>query len=88
MTEATYDLYWIAVDPKFQGRGIGSRLVDFLEETLKAMGARMILIETSSIPSYDKTQRFYLYKGFQEVARVPNYYHAGNDRVTYCKRID
>src|SRR5687767_8122361 len=27
MTESTYDLYWIAVDPKIHGKGIGSRLV-------------------------------------------------------------
>jgi len=87
MTEGTYDLYWIAVDPRFQNKGLGARLVDFLEESVKAIGARMILIETSSIPSYDKTQKFYLRMGFHEAARVPDYYYPGNDRVTYCKRL-
>jgi ribosomal protein S18 acetylase RimI-like enzyme len=87
MTEATYDLYWIAVDPEFQDQGIGSRLIDFLEKTVKPRGARMLLVETSSIPSYDRTQAFYLRKGFKEVGRVPDYYCPGNDRVTYQKRL-
>ena len=87
MTRGTYDLYWIAVDLRVQNQGIGSRLVDFLEETLKGIGGRMIVVETSSIPSYDMTQKFYLHKGFQEVGRVHDYYHPENDRVTYCKKL-
>jgi len=87
MTQGTYDLYWIAVDPQSQNQGIGTRLIDFLENRVKAIGGRMILVETSSIPSYDKTQKFYLRKGFREVARVPDYYFLGNDRVTYCKSL-
>jgi ribosomal protein S18 acetylase RimI-like enzyme len=87
MTQGTFDLYWIVVDPNFQGQGIGSKLLDFLEKVLKEMDGRMILVETSSIPEYEKTQRFYLQKGFNEVARVPDYYSPGNDRITYCKRF-
>jgi ribosomal protein S18 acetylase RimI-like enzyme len=87
MTEGTFDLYWIVVDPNFQGQGIGSKLIDFLEKVLKGMDGRMILAETSSIPEYEETQRFYLQNGFQEVARVPDYYYPGNDRITYCKKI-
>lgn len=87
MTQGTYDLYWIAVDPRFRNRGIGSRLVDFLEETVKGIGGRMIIVETSSTSSYDMTQEFYRHKGFQEVGRVPGYYYPGNDRVTYCRRL-
>lgn len=87
MTEGTFDLYWIVVDPNFQGQGIGSKLLDFLEKVLKGMGGRMILAETSSIPEYGETQRFYLQKGFREVGRVPDFYYHGNDRITYCKRL-
>ena len=87
MTEGTFDLYWIVVDPSFQGQGIGSKLVDFLEKVLKGMDGRMILAETSSIPEYVDAQRFYLQKRFKEVGRVPDYYYPGNDRITYCKRL-
>jgi ribosomal protein S18 acetylase RimI-like enzyme len=87
MTEGTFDLYWIVVNPNFQGQGIGSNLLNFLEKVLKGMGGRMILAETSSITEYEETQRFYLQRGFQEVGRVPDYYYPGNDRITYCKKL-
>lgn len=87
MTQGTFDLYWIAVDPDFQEQGVGSNLLDFLGKVVKELKGRMILADTSSIPHYEKTQNFYLRNGFQEVARVPDYYYPGNDRVTFCRRL-
>jgi ribosomal protein S18 acetylase RimI-like enzyme len=87
MTQGAFDLYWIAVDRRYQGQGIGSRLLDFLEEGIKERKGRMILVDTSSIAEYEKTQKFYFRKGFHEVARVPDYYWPGNDRVTFCKKL-
>jgi ribosomal protein S18 acetylase RimI-like enzyme len=87
ITQGTFDLYWILVDPNLQGQGIGSKLLDFLEEVVREKGGRMILADTSTLPQYEKTKNFYLQNGFQEVARVPDYYYPGNDRVTFCKRL-
>jgi ribosomal protein S18 acetylase RimI-like enzyme len=87
MAQGTFDLYWIAVDPDFQEQGAGSKLVGFLEEGLKARGGRMILADTSTVPQYEKTQRFYVKNGFQQVARIPDYYQPGNDRITFCRRL-
>jgi ribosomal protein S18 acetylase RimI-like enzyme len=88
MTQGTYDLYWIVVDPDFQNQGAGSKLLDFLEDQIRQARGRMILADTSSTPQYALTQRFYLQNGFQEVARVRDYYYPGNDRITFCKRLD
>ena len=87
MAQGTFDLYWVAVDPDFQEQGAGSKLLSFLEEGVKARGGRMILADTSTIPHYERTQKFYLKNGFQEVAKVPDYYRPGNDRITFCKRL-
>jgi len=87
MTEGTFDLYWIAVDPDFQEKGAGSKLLTFLDEVVKSEGGRLILADTSTIPQYEKTQRFYMKNGFKEVARVPDYYYPGNDRVTFWKKL-
>ena len=87
MTEGTFDHYWIAVDPDFQEKGAGSKLLSFLDEVVKSEGGRLILADTSTIPQYEKTQRFYLKNGFKEVARVPDYYYPGNDRVTFWKKL-
>ena len=88
MAQGTFDLYWIAVDPDFQEQGAGSKLVGFLEEGVKARGGRMILADTSTVPQYEKTQRFYVKNGFQQVARIPDYYQPGNDRITFCRRLN
>jgi len=87
MALGTFDLYWIAVDPDFQEQGVGSKLISFLEELVKAEGGRLILADASTIPHYEKTLKFYLKNGFQEVGRVPDYYHPGNDRITFCRRL-
>jgi len=87
MAQGTFDLYWIAVDPDFQEHGAGSKLLGFLEEEVKARGGRMILADTATVPQYEKTQRFYVKNGFQQVARIPDYYYPGNDRITFCRRL-
>jgi len=87
MTQGTFDLYWIVIDPGVQGQKIGSKLLDYLEEEVRGLKGRMILADTSSIPSYEKAHGFYLKKGFQEVARISDYYWEGNDRITYCKKL-
>jgi ribosomal protein S18 acetylase RimI-like enzyme len=87
MAQGTFDLYWIAVDPDFQEQGIGSKLLGFLEEGVKARGGRMILADTSTVPHYEKTQKFYVKNGFQEVAKIPDYYYPGNDRITFRRRL-
>jgi ribosomal protein S18 acetylase RimI-like enzyme len=88
MTQGTFDLYWIAVDPDFQEKGVGSKLLSFLEEVVKAEGGRMVLADTSTIPQYERTRKFYLKNGFQEEGRIRDYYHPGNDRITFCRRLN
>lgn len=88
MTQGTFDLYWIVVDPDFQHQRVGSSLLIFLEKMIREIKGRMILADTSTIPQFEKTRRFYLKNGFQEVARVPDFYQPGNDRVTFCKRLE
>jgi len=87
MTQGTFDLYWVAVDPDSQEKGVGSKLLSFLEKVVKAEGGRMILADTSTIPQYERTRKFYLKNGFQEEGRIRDYYHPGNDRITFCRRL-
>jgi GNAT superfamily N-acetyltransferase len=52
MAEGVWDLYWIAVDPKHQGQGLGQVLLRFVENEVRRQSGRMLLIETSSKRSY------------------------------------
>jgi len=87
LTEGTYDLYWMAVARGAQGRGYGRELADWLEKEVQKAGGRMILIETSSQPKYDKTRRFYAGLDYTEIARIPDFYRKGDDRITYVKLL-
>jgi ribosomal protein S18 acetylase RimI-like enzyme len=86
-TDRTFDLYWIAVHPKMQGRGGGSRLLGEVEQRLRARGARLLVAETSSRPEYQPTRRFYSARGYQEAARMRDYYAVGDDRLIYTKAL-
>ncbi|MGH7459931.1 MAG: GNAT family N-acetyltransferase [Longimicrobiales bacterium] len=86
-TLGTWDLYWIAVSPSTQGRGVGSRLLQEVERRLALQDARLVIIETSSLPHYAPTRTFYERRGYQVVARVPDFYAQGDDRLIFAKRI-
>jgi ribosomal protein S18 acetylase RimI-like enzyme len=85
LAEAAYDLYWMAVAPSEQGRGRGKELVRWLEGEVNRRQGRVIIIETSSQPKYHGTRQFYIDLGYKEVARIPDFYRAGDDRVIYAK---
>ena len=85
LAEDAYDLYWMAVAPSDQGKGRGKELVRWLEAEVGRRNGRVIIIETSSQPKYHGTRQFYIDLGYKEVARVPDFYRAGDDRVIYAK---
>lgn len=87
LTTGTYDLYWIAVDPTFQGGGVGTLLVDAVLDAMRAAGGRLLLIETSSRPDYAKTRDFYDRAGMSLEARVRDFYSPGDDRLIYARRV-
>ncbi|MCL5268388.1 MAG: GNAT family N-acetyltransferase [Bacteroidetes bacterium] len=87
MTEGTYDIYWIAVDPDVQGRKIGTELLTFAEADIARHKGRLITVSTSSQEKYSSTRSFYLKRGYHEGARIHDYYRPGDDLVIYVKLI-
>jgi len=88
MTDGVLDLYWIAVDPAQQGGGVGKRLMAEVEADATARGARMVLAETGGKASYAPTRRFYERIGYVEIARLPDYFQVGDDKVVFARRFD
>jgi|SRR4051812_31854130 ribosomal protein S18 acetylase RimI-like enzyme len=86
-TDRTFDLYWIAVHPNGQRHGSGSQLLGEVEARLRARGARLLVVETSSRVEYEGTRRFYSGRGYREVARMRDYYARCDDRVIYTKSL-
>ncbi len=87
MTEGTFDLYWIAVDPTYQSKGIGKQLLRHCEEYVKAHSGRLIVAETSSQAKYDNTRKFYQRCNYIEASRIKDYYSVGDDLVVYTKHL-
>jgi ribosomal protein S18 acetylase RimI-like enzyme len=87
MTDRTWCLWWIAVAADQQGRGLGGKLLAFVEEDVRARGARMLLVETADTPHYEPTRRFYLNRGYTVVAHVPDYYAENDGMVLFTKRF-
>jgi ribosomal protein S18 acetylase RimI-like enzyme len=84
-TDRVWDLYWICVDRTQQGTGIGSQLLQYVEEQLRARGARALYLETSDSPAYAPARRLYEYHGYERVAYLKDFYACGEGKVIYCK---
>lgn len=87
-TSGSYDLYWIIVDPREQGRGHGRALLRAAETAIVALGGRQVFIETSSLPLYEPTRRFYLSSGYRLAARFEDFYREGDDKLVYVRRLE
>jgi ribosomal protein S18 acetylase RimI-like enzyme len=85
MTEGTWDVYWIAVNAEKQNRGTGRILMEYAEEGIRNLKGRLILVETSSKPSYEKTRHFYDARKYEVIARIPDFYTIGDDKVVFAK---
>ncbi len=87
MTDRTWYLYWIAVRKDTHGRGLGGELLAHVEDDIRAQQGRILLIETSSLPHYDLTRRFYLKHGYELHATLRDFYADGDDMVVFRKRL-
>jgi len=87
LTESTWDMYWMAVSTEKRGQGIGSALMEEAEREIKKAKGRLAIIETSSTTAYEKTIRFHLGNGYEEIARIPDFYAPGDDKLILQKRL-
>jgi ribosomal protein S18 acetylase RimI-like enzyme len=87
MTDRTWYLYWIAVSPAIQARGIGSELLRHVEADIRNRNGRLFLIETGGLPHYELTRKFYLKHGYERTAVIRDFYAAGDDMVVFAKRM-
>lgn len=87
MADGTWNLYMLAVHPDRQRQGRGAGLVRHVEQALSDRGARILLIETSGLASFEQTRAFYHALGYDVEARIREFYKAGDDKVVFRKAI-
>ncbi|MGD1912494.1 MAG: GNAT family N-acetyltransferase [Rivularia sp. (in: cyanobacteria)] len=82
-----YNLYFIAVHPKHQGKGYGTAVLKYVEKTLREKGDRLLLVETSGLPNFELTRKFYRKQGYEEEAKIRDYYKPGDDKIIFRKAL-
>jgi len=87
LATGTWDVYWMAVSSQFQRHGVGRALLSAAEGDIRNTQGRLILIETSGKPNYEKAQRFYSSQGYDLISRIADFYEPGDDKLTYLKRL-
>jgi hypothetical protein len=70
-----------------QARGIGTQLLHYSEKEIQKAGGRLYLIETSSLPMYEKTRQFYLKHGYEQHALIADFYADGDSLVVFRKQL-
>lgn len=85
MTDARFDIYWIAVRSDMRGSGLAAGLLKDAEDGMIKLGAKGVFVETSSKDGYKAARRFYEKNGYAMCARVVNFYADGDDKMIYCR---
>lgn len=86
-TRHSYDLYWIAVQPDGQGRGLGRLLTQEAERRIGELGGRRIYVDTSGRAQYAPTRAFYERMGYEQASVLEDFYAPGDPKVVYCKAL-
>ena len=86
-TQASFDLYWIAVHRDYRGKGIGKLLLNASEQEISRMGGRRIYIETASRKQYTPTRAFYLACQYELEATLRDFYAPGDSKCIFVKEI-
>lgn len=87
MTEGTWNVLLLAVRPDHQGKGLGGALMGYIEQTLRKRSARVLLVETSGLDNFDRTRTFYRKNGYEEEARIREFYAKGEDKIIFRKSL-
>ena len=87
MTDGAWNLLMIAVDGDRQGEGRGGALLRAVEADLAERGGRLLIVDTSGMDAFEATRSFYVKHGYEEEARIRDYWGAGDDKVTFRKAL-
>ena len=87
LTEGTWNMLAIAVLPERQGSGVGGAITRKLEDVLRDKGQRVLIADTSGTDDFAMTREFYRKNGYEEEARIRDFWDAGDDKVVFRKAL-
>ena len=87
MTEGTWNMRAIGVDPSVQGQGAGRVLTHAIEVALREAGHRLLIVDTSGTDAFEGARAFYARLGYDAEARIRDFWADGDDKVTFRKHL-
>ena len=73
--------------PNYQKQGRGKALLLHVEQMLAERGERILLVETSGTEDFEYVREFYRKSGYEEEARIREFYAAGVDKIVFRKAL-
>lgn len=86
-TQRSWDLFWIAVQPRAQGRGIGREVLRETEALIARAGGGLVWVETGGKALYLPTRSFYERCGYAKEAELRDFYAPGDAKVVYLREF-
>ncbi|HHQ45360.1 MAG TPA: GNAT family N-acetyltransferase [Candidatus Altiarchaeales archaeon] len=85
--EKTYEIHMLFVADKYKRNGVATHLLEHTEKKLRKNKCRMLYLYTSSSKEYLPARKLYQKKGFMKTAVVSDYFHDGDHKIIYAKRL-
>jgi len=86
-TDNRFDLYWIAVSPATQSKGIGRRLLDATMDAARAGGGTHMFIDTSTRDAYVRAHALYETSGFKRMGTLVDFYADGDGKAIFGRKL-
>lgn len=83
--DAHAHLSLLAVRPAYQRRGVGRRIIEWLESTARTAGIFLVRLELRA--GNDAARQFYEKLGYRETGRKAGYYDAREDAVVMTRDL-
>ena len=86
-TLTSYDIYWVAVSPEFQGKGLGKIILTEMERLIFEAKGKRAYVETSTQTRYASTRSFYERCGYRCDVVLDDFYEPGDGKAIYSKSM-
>ena len=87
LADGTWNMLALAVHPERQGNGLGAALVRAAEQHLRDKGERILIVDTSGSNDFALARKFYAQNGYEEEARIRDFWAEGDDKVIFRKEL-
>ena len=87
LTDGTYNLLAIGVSQSAQRNGLATAMMQYIEQVLRRMGGRILIVETSSDDAQIGARKFYQKIGYTQMAVITDFWKDGEDKIVFWKRL-